>query len=221
MLELPFHPVNEDHADAAGIERDIASCARSHASLAEHLGGLDEIDPTTPSRLPGWRIGHVLTHIARNADGHRSMLDGAAQYPHGVDGRDHDIEVGAHRSWAELVDDVVSSSAALDARWRSGGDWHGTSQLLSGPRPTSLLPFLRQREVEVHRADLGLGYEFADMPSDYVRRELRLMVMLWKARRPMGMTPLPAEALALAAPNRLAWLMGRIAVDGLAPAGLL
>jgi hypothetical protein len=36
----------------------------------------------------------------------------------------------------------------------------------------------------------------------------------------MGLTPLPAAALALAPSDRLAWMMGRVDVDGLAPANL-
>jgi maleylpyruvate isomerase len=36
----------------------------------------------------------------------------------------------------------------------------------------------------------------------------------------MGMTPLPAAALALPPTTRLAWMMGRVEVDGLEPAGL-
>ncbi len=202
------------------VARDIGECRRSHAALVDHLRRIDPVDPATPSRLPDWSIGHVLTHIARNADSHLSMLDGQPQYPHGVDGRNADIAAGASRSWAELVDDVESTNLSLEQHWADRDDWTGTSQLISGGRPTALLPFLRQREVEVHRADLGLGYEFADMPGEYVRQELRLMGMLWKARKPMGMTPLPSAALALPPTTRLAWMMGRIEVDGLDPAGL-
>ncbi len=212
--------MTDEAVDLARVEQDIASCGRSHAALSDHVRRLADIDPTLPSRLPGWSIGHVLTHVARNADGHLSMLHGRAQYPHGVDGRNRDIDTGAGRPWDELVDDVATTSAELDARWATRDDWQGTSELLSGTRPTALLPFLRQREVEVHRVDLGLGYEFADMPSEYVRQELRLMGMLWNARKPMGMTPLPDAALTLAPPTRLAWLMGRVEIDGLPPAAL-
>jgi len=212
--------VTDDGVDLAQVEHDIASCGRSHAALADHLRRLDAIDPTLPSRLPGWSIGHVLTHVARNADGHRCMLDGLPQYPHGVDGRNRDIDTGARRTWDVLVDDVATTSAELDARWAMHESWQGTSEMLSGTRPTALLPFLRQREVEVHRSDLGLGYEYDDMPSDYLRQELRLMGMLWKARKPMGMTPLPDAALALTPPTRLSWLMGRVEIDGLPPAAL-
>jgi maleylpyruvate isomerase len=212
--------VSGEDVDLVRVERDVEACRRSHAALVEHLRSLGPIDPATPSRLPDWTVGHVLTHIARNADGHMSMLDGRPQYPHGVNGRNADIDVGATRSWIELVDDVVHTNSHLDARFLEHADWTGSSEMLSGVRPTALLPLLRQREVEVHRADLGLGYEFADMPAEYIRQDLRLMEMLWKARQPMGMTPLPPAALEAAPPTRLAWMMGRAAIDGLEPANL-
>ena len=202
------------------IERDVASCVRSETALIESLRSMPEPDPTAPSRLPGWSVGHVMTHIARNADGMLSVFSGAHQYPHGLDGRNADIEAGAIRSWSELVDDVVSRSEAAAAAMTERTDWSGTVQMLPGERATAQVPLLRQREVEVHRVDLGLGYEFGDMPADYVRRDLRVMEMLWTARKPMGMTPLPDAALALDPPTRLAWMMGRVDVEGLDPAGL-
>ena len=199
---------------------DIASCVRSEQALVDALRSRPETDPTAPSRLPDWSIGHVMTHIARNADGVLSVFAGLHQYPHGRDGRNADIETGSTRPWGELVDDVASRSQAVVAAITERTDWSGTVQMLPGERPTAQVPLLRQREVEVHRVDLGLGHEFAEMPSDYVRRDLRLMGMVWTARKPMGMTTLPDEALALDPPTRLAWVMGRVDVPGLAAAGL-
>jgi maleylpyruvate isomerase len=206
------------------IDREVAatitSCRASHAALVTWLRGLRPVDPATPSSLPDWTVGHVLTHLARNADGHLSMLAGRPQYPHGSAGRDADIERGAGRSWDELVDDVAVTATALDQQWAVTSEWSGSAMLLSGTRPRHLLPLLRQREVEVHRADLGLGYGFDDMPTDYVRRDLRLMGMVVRARTPMGLTPLPDAVLALPPATRLAWMLGRAGIDGPAPAGL-
>lgn len=209
-----------DDSNAVPSSAEITSCVRSEQALVDALGSMPEPDPSAPSRLPGWTIGHVMTHIARNADGLVSMFSGAHQYPHGLDGRNADIEAGASRPWGELVDDVTSRSQAVAAALAERADWSGTVQMLPGERPMSQVPLLRQREVEVHRVDLGLGYEFADMPTDYVRRDLRLMEMLWTSRKPMGLTDLPDAALALDPPTRLAWLMGRIDVPDLDPAGL-
>ena len=73
----------------------------------------------------------------------------------------------------------------------------------------------------MHRADLGLGYGPDDWPGEFVREDLGLMEMRWNARRPMGMTGLPEAAKRLPPHTRLAWLLGRIEIDGLEPAGIV
>jgi maleylpyruvate isomerase len=178
--------VSDDSFDPLQVAADIESCMASHAALSAWLRGSAPLDPTQPSGLPDWTLGHVLTHIARNADSHLSALDGLPQYPHGLEGRNRDIESGASRSWAELVDDVAATSAALDERWAAHDDWSGNSMMLMGERPTHLLPLVRQREVEVHRADLGVGYGFADMPSEYIQRDLLVMGTLWQGAQRIG-----------------------------------
>ena len=44
--------------------------------------------------------------------------------------------------------------------------------------------------------------------------------MVWSARMPMGLTELPAKALAVAPRQCLAWLAGRATIAGLDPAGI-
>ena len=67
------------------------------------------------SLLPGWSRGHVLTHIARNADGLSNLLVWARtgietpQYP-SRQAREDGIEAGAHRPAAELSADVAQSA---------------------------------------------------------------------------------------------------------------
>jgi maleylpyruvate isomerase len=212
-------PDESSDPDLAQVARDIDAMAGSHGALADHLGGLDGVDPARPSSLPGWSVGHVLTHIARNADGALRQLDGLPQYWMAATSRHADIEVGAGRSWAELVDDVVTTSVAVEARMREVADWTGSTVSIAGRRPKALLPESRRREVEIHRADLGLGYGFADMPRDFVRTDVGRMTMAWSARQPMGLTALPDAVLALPEPDRLAWLWGRLAVAGVDPSG--
>jgi hypothetical protein len=74
---------------------------------------------------------------------------------------------------------------------------------------------LRWREVEVHTADLGSRVTFRDWDPVYVRYDLPRQEMRVTSRAPMGMTALPAEALALPENERLAWLMGRHVPAGL------
>jgi maleylpyruvate isomerase len=47
-----------------------------------------------------------------------------------------------------------------------------------------------------------------------------LLEMLWRARRPIGMTPLHADILKIPPHERLGWFLGRIEVDGVPPSGL-
>jgi len=75
--------------------------------------------------------------------------------------------------------------------------------------------FLRWREVVIHLTDLGIGYGFSTWPELYVRMELGRQVQMWASRKPMGLTILPQEALALAPAERLAWLVGRAQPEGL------
>jgi maleylpyruvate isomerase len=212
--------VSDEVVDWAQIERDVLCCTSAHSALIADLGRVGRVDPTTPSRLPGWSVAHLLTHIARNASSHVEMLAGRPQYKHGMDSRNEDIETGSRRPWEQLVDDVESTCSALDAIWSQTTDWSGISMTIVGERPKRMLPMLRWREVEIHHVDLGFGYEFADMPSEYIRKDLRLWEMLWTARRPMGLTPLPAAAMAVLPHERLAWLVGRTEIDGLEPARL-
>ena len=212
-------PEETSEPDVAQVARDIDAMAASQRALNDHLVGLDGADPSSLSLLPGWTVGHVLSHIARNADGVLRQLEGLQQYWMGAISRTADIELGATRPWAELVADVVTTSAAVEARMREVTDWTGSTVSIAGRRPKVLLPETRRREVEIHRADLGFGYGFADMPRDFVRLDVGRMTMAWSARQPMGLTTLPDAVHALPEPDRLAWLWGRAVVPGVEPSG--
>ena len=59
------------------LERNRREAAAAHARLVAHLATLTDAQAAQPSLLPGWSIGHVLTHLARNADSHVGMLQAA------------------------------------------------------------------------------------------------------------------------------------------------
>lgn len=165
-------------------------------------------------------MGHVLTHLARNADSLVGMLDAAArgeiadQYPSAAS-RDADIAAGAERSASVLHADVASSIERLEAAWERS-DFEGYGRGLIVPSiPMRHVPVRRHREVEYHRTDLGLGYEPADWPADFVRHELRRQEMTSKSRIAMGLTTWPPEIRTLDDARRLAWLVGRYRDPGL------
>ena len=94
-----------------------------HLNLTRVLDDLSDAESRRPSRLPGWSRGHVVTHLARNADGLRRMLEGAiagtvtAMYEGGAASRAADIEAGADRPASVLRDDAISAAAAVDVVW--------------------------------------------------------------------------------------------------------
>src|SRR4051794_11840892 len=118
--------------DGVHLESDLDGVRRSEATLVARLRG--EFDPRADSQLPGWTVGHVLTHIARNADSVAGMIEGALagrvadQYPGGFEGRAEGIDAGAARDRDALVEDVratgtrvVRLAADVDpATWANG-----------------------------------------------------------------------------------------------------
>jgi maleylpyruvate isomerase len=155
----------------------LASCRASHERLYSRLEAIDDVVVKRPSRLPGWTIGHVLTHLARNADSFVRILEAAgenqqvAQYPGGAAQRTGEIDTGATRSAAAIVNDVRSASRRLDSAFSDAGPsaWSATWATMSGEAVScENLPARRMREVEFHHVDLGLGYEPADWPAEFV-----------------------------------------------------
>ena len=180
----------------------IGGCAAAQSALGTALEGLSDATARGPSLLPGWSVGHVLTHIARNADSVVWRLEGAArgerrdQYPGGLEQRRADIEVGAGRPAAELVRDVRGTSAAVE---RAMADlppaaWDAPSRTSRGVVESSRdAVFSRWREVVVHHGDLGLGA--VPLPPE--------LVDAWLPRE------LPHLAERTDPARLLAWLIGR------------
>ena len=138
---------------------------------------LDEDDLAAPSLLPGWTRGHVLAHLARDADALRNLMIGVRTGTHrpayaSPAARDSDIEHGAGRPRADLVDDVAATAMAFrtvsrqlpDEAWQSEVNW--VPGLDPFPAPQILVR--RLAEVELHHVDLGAGYTAADWPDSFL-----------------------------------------------------
>jgi maleylpyruvate isomerase len=175
----------------AGVPEAVDGARAGHASLIRSIASLTDAQARGPSRLPGWSVGHVLTHLARNADSHIRMLQAAlagevtSQYEGGNEGRAADIDRGAGRPAAELVADVTSSAEALNLTWArmTPQAWAGHALNAAGEVWQCVaMPFHRWREVEVHHVDLGLGYTPADWPDAYVDVELAVGLRLLPER---------------------------------------
>lgn len=144
------------------------------ARLIRAAAALFDRDVRAASALPGWSRGHVLTHVARNADALINLITGVrtgnprTMYPN-PQARDADIESGAHRPADDLVADVRSSAARLqDAAEMLGADadWDAVVEWRAGRRrPIRDIPRARLTEVVLHHIDLDVGYAVGDMAA--------------------------------------------------------
>lgn len=199
----------------------LTAAVAGHRRLVDLLGEVTDSIARQPSLLPGWSVGHVLTHLARNADSFSRAFEGAARgelwarYPGGDAGREADIQSGAGRAAAELADDLTGSIQRLESAWTAATPEAWDGYYLGpkdGPNPRlDSIPARRRREVECHAADLALGYTYADWPDDYIADELGRFA---DARR-----ELPGPVAELPKSEQAAWVMGRLDVDGVAPPG--
>jgi maleylpyruvate isomerase len=169
----------------AELRDAINGCRDSHEGLRATLAQLRDEDVRRPSRLPGWTVGHVLSHLASNADSVVRRLEGAArgevvdQYPGGPSGRATEIDIGAARPAAELRADVLATSAAVEAAIAEmpHAAWSNLTRGVDGHEsPADHVVFSRWREVEVHHVDLGLGYEPPQWPPALVDRWLATVI---------------------------------------------
>jgi maleylpyruvate isomerase len=145
--------------------------------LLQSVAGLDDTDLRAPSLLPGWTRGHVLTHVARNADALCNVVTSAITGENvpmyvSTEARNADIENGSGRSPADLEADIESSAERLlalladvpmerlDAMVPTGRGWD---------LAVRDVPRMRLREVCYHHVDLGVGFGFGDLPEQVVR----------------------------------------------------
>lgn len=207
------------------LARDVEAATRR---LVETVAAFDDADVRAPSRLPDWTRGHVLTHLARNADGLVNLLG----WCHGQrvpmyesdEARDHDIEAGAARTADQLLADVRASAErfaeALDAVPEDG--WDVVVELRGRRRlPTSDVPWKRLLEVEVHHLDLGAGYDHADWSEPFTDRLLEEVsaglpdrlggrsLTVHRTDRPVPPPDAPRPVVSGSAAALTAWLTGR------------
>jgi len=155
--------------------RDLASVRDATERLLSAAAKLDNASVTEPSRLPGWTRGHVLAHLARNADALVNVLEGRPMYVSG-DARDTEIERDAPRPLDVQFADVRESAARFQETGSAPGDWSRTVELRNGVTDSaSRVLFRRWVEVELHHVDLGIGYELEDLSEEFTQREINFL----------------------------------------------
>ncbi|NHU84814.1 maleylpyruvate isomerase family mycothiol-dependent enzyme [Kocuria sp. JC486] len=186
-------------------------CLSAQARVLSSVERLSDHEVAEPSALPSWSRAHVITHLARNADGHRRRLNGALagvdtpRYANGSLQRNQEIEVGAHRSADELVTDLAQSQELLANTLRQcmEADWTNAEYMATDTYPVRGCPARRLRELEMHHVDLDTGYTPMDWPSIYVDWDLANLLNTVSNRMPER----------LQRQSFLAWLSGRGDID--------
>ncbi|MFC8451203.1 maleylpyruvate isomerase family mycothiol-dependent enzyme [Kitasatospora sp. NPDC057223] len=174
----PGTGANAATSAGTGTARAAAGLRLVADATAHLLRSVAELPPEAvagPSALPGWTRGHVLTHLARNADSLVNLLDGARtgrdipQYAT-PEARDQDIEDGAPRpldlqlaDLHESAERFTMAAAALDdAAW--GAEVRHRAGYVFGAFE---IPWRRLVEVEYHHVDLDAGYTPAHWPERF------------------------------------------------------
>jgi maleylpyruvate isomerase len=210
------------------IERlidELPSATRRLLAAAEQL---TDTEVRRPSRLPGWTVGHVLSHVARNADAFGNLCDWARtgvpkpMYA-SAESREADIAAGAARPAVVQAEDLAAASSRLQEKFRSLPDaaWKAAVTWPSGKTLTAdQIVVARLNEVEVHHVDLSLGYSFDEIPAETrdallgyasARWQAELGVVLRSTDTPWSSPADTADARIISGGSAalLGWVLGR------------
>lgn len=170
----------------AASQHDAETVGPVSAATERLLSTTERLDTDAlrePSLCPGWTRGHVLTHVARNADALTNLLTWAStgeerpMYP-SVEVRNADIEQGAYRDHEELLVDLRESAERFSTAIARVPEEAWERQVRTGPAasgraiPARRVVWVRFKEVEIHHVDLNVGYTSRDWPAQFVARAL-------------------------------------------------
>lgn len=194
-----------------------------------------------PSRLEKWSRGHVLSHLARNADALVNLLTWARtgeesrMYSSATD-REDGILAGADRELPEQLADLSAADARFLRAAAAVPEERRSYQVISGQGrqiPARDVPWLRVREAWLHLVDLDAGYDVDNLPG-MMAWALTADVAGWMTSRieatadlrvdghgTIRLGPGPtATSVITGSPQRFAgWLTGRSGTSGLSAAG--
>jgi maleylpyruvate isomerase len=171
------------------LSENLALLAHETTELVRTASGLDDDALRGASLCEGWTRGHVLSHIARNADALGNLLSWAitgiprAMYA-SPEARDEDIAIGSTRGAQVILSDLEDSAArfAEAATSLPGAPEQVEVEMRRGRKVLGgQLPTLRLMEVVVHHVDLDAGYTFDDSDHGFVRRAVTISVERMKA----------------------------------------
>ena len=150
--------------------------AAANQRLVLVVDALDDQIFARPSLLPGWTVGHVLAHVALNGEGLAGALSGLSAGTgtpmyESQEARDSDIADLGPAPPSEIRPRLAASTTLFDREVSAlpADEWEARIERTPGgpsfsARSTVLM---RLREVEIHHADLGLGYTHADWVPEF------------------------------------------------------
>jgi maleylpyruvate isomerase len=166
------------HDGSMTREQSLEDLAEATRRLVRTVDALPDEELTRPTVLPGWTRAHVVAHLTLNAEGLAGVLGGVVEGEDvpmysSQEARDADIEKLAGEDPSAVRERFLASTTLFQEaavavpedgwagdfrRWPSGG------QVI----PRLQIPAMRQREVEIHHADLGAGYGPGDWPEPFL-----------------------------------------------------
>ncbi|WP_170981406.1 maleylpyruvate isomerase family mycothiol-dependent enzyme [Nocardioides dongxiaopingii] len=144
--------------------------------LVRTIDSLPDDAYPAPSLLPGWTRGHVVAHLALNAEALagalRGVVEGRPVPMYGSpEGRDADIESLAAASPSALRDRLLASTTVLGEALRHLPADSLDTEIERTPHGPGFaagdVMAMRWREVEIHHVDLDAGYTRADWPATF------------------------------------------------------
>ena len=216
--------------DPSNVLADLESATRR---LLDEMAGLSDAAARQPSLLPGWSRGHVLTHLARNAEGSTRLLTwartGVPGYEYeSAEARAAEIEAGAGRPAEVLIEDVRQTAAALEqaAAGMPPQAWRRVVRYTGGQeRPADVILPSRLAEVLIHHVDLDHRFTPEDWPRPFATGMLTLLAGSLGQRDGMAAMRLASRdgggsysigdagsaviTVTGSDPELLAWLLGR------------
>lgn len=161
---------------SAPARSTLALLATADDALVRTVDTLSPCQLAEPTELPGWTRAHVVAHLALNAEGLARALSGrrtgrpTTMYD-SQEARDADIEALAAAGPADLRDRMLAGTHSFSQAVLAMTEdhWDGAFERTPGGQPIAYVdvPLMRLREVEIHHADLGAGYSFADWPPEF------------------------------------------------------
>lgn len=171
-------------------QSDIAEVDAATERLVATLAELDDDDVRGPSLCAGWSRGHVIAHIAGNAQGMRNLVHWARtgvetpMYP-SREARNAAIERDAARPAADHRRDIATTAAAFMEDLHTLREDRLATVVSTQPGrefSAAEIPWRRLREVEMHHVDLAARYAPGDWPAAFAARCLNDVAVMFAGR---------------------------------------